>query len=529
MSFLKEEALDIKLLEQILRPASYADIPFGVVSYEVQSGRDIDVTTLYKGASTTMADAGGVRALAVARGFTPGEGEAIASARGRRAQALVELEKAKKSKVYGLRDIATEDHWDNVANSMLMKPGEHPLVTDKGALPNKITLRAYFIDRSEFYDKIVGDPQEQNPYKTKIEESGRGRLSYIINRDKFLKAVNNQNPNMLQLPTYGKFPAVSGAVNMEFKSDIVGIEYVDVEFYRATSDVVIPKTEGEKFLIQEGWAELQEKTTTDIANLKETALTEKFNPNGTLPTSVQWAMEASVQERLDSFGDGSTSLASSIVHDIEGKLDTIDKYTREVVAISNQISTLILAPVQLAQHIQNTYKTLMGAITNPIESFDFMLSKVDLFADQMSDITYDTLDTLGLYNASEDIMHMGYGFSAVAEAVVEIPYDSVEQVIEARDNITSSYSSVISIIARFPEFEDVLGSLQGLYGNTISYLIDKQAHLPNARSITTIKNLPLIVTAYTVYGDAGGVEDLALRNKVKSRLFPPVELEVLSL
>jgi len=519
-------AIDLKLLKQNLRQATYADIPFGVVTYKVQSGRDVETTTLYKGSPTTIGGGSGAssdRAIAASRAA-----QQVADIQGEfRAPRVAALQKSITNEPVPLQPgqnlhelESTETYWKKVASSHLITPGEHPLVDDKGALPTKVMLRAFFVDQT--YPSAV--ERDKRGHVTE----GRGRRSYTEQRDRFLEKVNNPNPYILQLPTYGAFPAVTGTVHAEYDHNKGGVEYVDVEFFRATTDLTMPSPIGDKSVINELYSILQIETTVVIAVVQANIQSKVSTPTG-IPTHISDQMKLSVSDRLATFAQGAGALPSGIIQDINDAVATIDKFNRQIVNISNQINTLILAPARLAQHIQDTYNTLLGAITSPVESYNYMIAKLDTFISDMQDVTYDALDTLGLYDTSCVTTHMGNAFGVMAQASKDTDYTSVEEVITAREEITDRYASIVTILARFPEYADLASTINNMYGMLIEYLITQQANLPNAKDIITRKNTPLIVTAYNVYGDATLEESLAQRNKITSRLFPPVELEVLAL
>jgi hypothetical protein len=388
----------------------------------------------------------------------------------------------------------------------------HPLVDDKGALPTKVVLRAFFIDNADTYSK-----------KSTLHQY---RESYIQERDKFLELVNSPNPYMLQLPTYGAFPAVAGVVNMEFDSKRMGIEYVDVEFYRYTKKITSPSTKGDKMKLNTNYIATREQTALTVARMKDSLADRLKHQNG-LPHKTAEIMKKRVLDSLNAVADKISALSTGIVESTNDMMATVDKYNRAVVNIANDIDTLILAPARLAQHIRDTYTTFVGAITSPIESFNYMKNSLDIFIDDIKDVTLDGLDALGLYDVASKAEHIGHTFSVMSKASIDTQYTSSTDVLKDREIITERYTSICVILARFPDLADLQASINSLYGSLMDYLIEQQANLPNTRTITVADNTPLLVTTYDMYGDTELEDALAYRNKVESRLSPPRELEVL--
>ncbi len=490
---LPETSPDIELYKDLILDdngrlkASYGGVPFGVVSYSIRTGRqqetkDLSIQTSKKMDGDSDDDDG--------------------TGRNRK-----ELAASATTIVDG--------------TTGLIIPGVIPQVIDEGPIPTRITLIAFFITTPAH--RIVPDSYNSSD----IAQIGR-YVSYTVYRDAFLKLTASGTPAMLQLPTYGKFLVRPGKINTKYSHDKGGIEYIECEFFRATEDLTVPSNTGAKIIVTNNATALINTISANISNLQDKLVTSLQNTTGGLSSVKSTDMCDTNTSLLDTLSDGIGSLTSTVISTVEDGISTVDSYIRQVTALSNNITSLILAPVQLAEDILSSYTELSGSITRPIESYEYMKDKMGIFIDEMQDITYATLDTLGIYNSSVKIQHISSSFTVMAEAATESPFDSSDSVIEARQEITDLYTSAIEIVSGFPEYEDLLNGMQALYTSLMSYMLDQQTNLPNTRTVETPKNCPLVVTSYAVYGDSDRVDTLAARNEINNQLLPPTELKVLT-
>jgi prophage DNA circulation protein len=503
-------AIDIDLLRQTLYPASYAGVPFGVVNYTIQSGRDVEVIKLFKGAPSTVTSGSSSSRKRAAERVAISEGAAN-NATAKQLNIAASADALKGVLEGGL----FQPYWEKVVSSSEIAPGEHPLIKDKSGLPNKIVLRAFFIDERD---------TENNT-----------RVSYTVARDKFLEAANDPNPKLLQLPTYGAFPAVPATVSATYDNNKGGIEYVDIEFYRATTDIVIPST-NTKQSISLLSSDYLTANTREVVAAQGVALALNENNNHNIPwiTSERYQGLNGVALSIASAKASitTTSFIDDLSASIAGVTGSIDKYIREVTAISNKISTLILTPSRLAEQILNSYSTLIDAITGPVDAYNYMKNRFTVLGNKYHNITDQALQTLGLqddgYSLSVDQLHLNTQFNYMCTSAVDAQFFSSEEVLTVIDQLTTAFNLQVRINSSSPSYEDSFSLLQSMYGASLEYLLEQQALLPKVRTISTRENTPLLVTTYNLYGDIAVEELLALRNNTQSNLYPPTELEVLS-
>lgn len=484
LSRLPKTASDVELLLNTMQKASYNNIQFGVVSYEVNTGRNWIIEEWTganaEGIRTTTAVDAGSKIATMAANVDPSKLNPKLNQPPKKIDASSELQ--------------------------VPQDGE-PHIYPKGMIAQTVKLRAFFISNPTPTFTISVEP-------------------YMLNRDAFIEATNDEVPKILQLPSYGPFLAVAGRVTSSFTYDKLGIEYVDVEFYKATTDIAIPKIDYRNYIASKN-REVYSAISTDTAYTYTSLLADNENSSGSIPTSTATSFKDSITNSINTLITGVKSISSSVISTIEEKKASLDKYIRQVTAITDNISSAILAPAQLLDDLTQSYQTLADAITSPIEAYNFMRNKLEIFLNDIESITYETLDAVGLYDLAIKTYHVSATFSEVCSAIGNKEYVSTSEAIADSEELNALMARV-AIISEFHEYRDTYAALDSLYGYTAKYLTEQIALVPDVRTIRTSENTPLIVTAYKLYADPSRSTEIANRNEAKSKLFPPIELEVLS-
>ena len=516
-------AIDVELLKQTLQEATYGGIPFGVETYQITTGRDLAVHVLGVDKTTVVGGGSGLINKAANRfdqvEFTR-QKEAFAA----------------KKEQDKLKDVPTDSPTKAQSkvdgSSTPQTPDQNmPELNDNGAVAHVITLRCFFMD-------VAGTRNNLPP--SLINEVARNtgaflsRESYTVNRDKFLELVNSGVPHQLQLPSYGAIPCIAGTVKTTWSNQSGGIEYIDVEFYRDTKDLKPVSVTGTQLVI--GFSkDYLFVNAREVTAAQQAALDANRNSNFNIP----WGLSEHYQDlngvalavASAEASITTTSFIDDVSASIAGVTGSIDKYIRQVTEISNDISSLILAPARLAEKLLNSYNTLLNAVTGPVDAYNYMKNRFTVLGNKYDNITDAALETLGLkddgYSLSVDQIHLNTQFNFMCTSVVDITYFSSEEVIDIIEDIKSYYNLLLRINSSFASYEDSFALLQSIYGATLDYLVEQQALLPNVRTITTRENTPLLVTAHSIYGTTLFEELLARRNNVNSALYPPTELEVL--
>jgi len=531
-------ALDHKAFLDRLKYSRFDGIPFFVLDYTISAGRLIDTTPFDKAKkitagrgskSTTMSGVGSKRGFATKKSvFNLDEKSkqvAINTQRDYNLKKAVE-----KAKILG-------------QGTGLASVGDHPIPKDRGMNPNKITLHIFFKDVIEqtksadtevTFEGVFKWSEDKGTYRdnfTRLDYNPSSNIlyPYTVLRDRFLKAVADPSPRYLELPSYGKFLAIPGKVDIKYDGDKGGIEYVTAVFYRATKDIEIQNKVSNKVAIDSRINAVNAMSHYTVVKIKQEMLNRHKNPSGFLPTKITERLAENSENFLELSKKNVNKMISTLVKAEQVAFSTIDSYNRQIRKISNTITTLVQTPEKFADHLLDAYKTLNKSITQPIEAYNHFKNSIHSFLDIVEGITYSTLDTLGLdrEKVSEAVLHIGYSFTFLSESAIDTEFESTNQVTIAKEDLTAIYNRVIGLITSFPEYDDLSTTISSLYGDVLEYLGDELDRQPTETTLSIKEDTPLLVTSYDLYGTTLYVDSMAARNNVPNKLFPPTQLKVL--
>ena len=488
---MSEDALFYRELVSRAKNAKYGDARFWVINYTINSGRKVKEESFSGAAGVASTSVGGavkIRRMYAAMVSNPAINEEKREAY---------YEKHKKILSTSVVD----------ANAEKIPIGANYVPIDLAANVYKINMRVFFLNTNE-----------------------KGRfIPYTEHRDAFIKQMQDPNPKMLQLPTYKKFPAIPASCKATYDSKKNGYEMADVVFYRATANVVVEDVD---ISVASVFSKIDalDKALDTLGEAQTSLLAKMTNASGNLASTTAQATQATQKKSLLKSIQG---LNATISAKIAGTMGTVSNVLSKATAISENIASLVMQPVDLMRDLSGLYDTMISVVTSPIEAMNYFVVKAKTFTLDLKESTeripnaVTTLAVnLGLYSSSVHVAHAVLSFNAVATSALSIDFTSSQEAIEARDSISDIYNDLISVVSEHTEYASFLPYLNAVYSGITSYLITLQAILPQIRNIEVPSDTPLITIAYNVYGDANMESDLLNRNGLKSMYYLPNTLEV---
>ena len=376
---------------------------------------------------------------------------------------------------------------------------EFPFVEDLGRKARIIQVECYFLEGLEMPD-------------------------YIQARDTFIEICEQKGEDILQLPTWEPFNASVGEIKTTFNNKEGGIERVSITFYRSVKNIQPSSV-----------VDTEREVETKVAEAKQ-AIIDTFyvnfsvneNTDPEVPDDYGTAKFVAEDTRnaFEKFADKMkeyASYANTIQSEVNGYVQTINGYVNDLV-------TLIETPEQLVSETLAIIEQCSSIFTRPFDAFNAQLNMFETFPDQLDEIVGTTLDKLqlGRNNKSLKATVKNACLSQMSLVAKDIDFANAAQAGEVRDLIAEKGEEVQ--LENGEEYGDhkIYGTISRMLSASIIDLTERSSVLPFIETVRTVKNIPLLVMAYGLYGDAERFQELQERNEVRNNLFPPLELEVLS-
>jgi prophage DNA circulation protein len=355
-----------------------------------------------------------------------------------------------------------------------------PLVEDGGKLPREFDIVCFF--------------------------SGN---NYFVERDAFIKAIEDGNPGTLILPNHDPLTVRAGRAVNRFNSREGGFERILVTFVQTS----------EEAFEQPAQTVNTEKVADDAANASQSSIRAAFS-------MVASTFEAAAV-KSDQMVEAVSSTISTVMAGGEGApldsiLDSLDN-------MSNNARTLIQSPQTLALEITDTVDAITFAFTNPIDAFN---SQVQLFEDYGLGLPFYPIDTPSDQDVDDNRTSMiqivqNSALAGAGRSLAKAEFESLDDALLAKDSFDSAIREQQIANGDQEGYDDVYNSLTALQAAVAQHIND-QENLPSNVILEYAAQVPTLVIAEDLYGDADRDQELVDRNAIRNPLFCKNQMSVLS-
>jgi prophage DNA circulation protein len=267
--------------------------------------------------------------------------------------------------------------------------------------------------------------------------------------------------------------------------------------------------------------------TIDMAGQSKTAATAAiaqarigFSQKFTIVAAAGFVVDSALA-RLNEVTATITATANSITT----LPDEAAKLVSGISQYSGAVSSLILAPGELAQSIVQMIGQLQMAAANPLAAFDALKL---LFGFSPGEPGTATTPSRALEESNR--VEIGRLVSRVAvvsaaSAAADIDYASYDDALAARDTLMDQFDALV----QDTDDSDIVDALIDAQSAMNQDLTTRGLQLPRLRHITLLESTPATVLAWRLYGDPTQASTIADRNKVSDPFFLPggVPIEVI--
>lgn len=196
--------------------------------------------------------------------------------------------------------------------------------------------------------------------------------------------------------------------------------------------------------------------------------------------------------------------------------------------LGSNASELVNSPERMADQMAATFDYLSQASNSAEDTFRVMTT-FQAYGDGDKPPVYTT-PTRQRETANNKAMNEFTKVVAVSQAsksAVQIPFASVEDATEIRDQLTASIDAIMETTER----DDVFLQLQDLRAQVVNAIPPPDQNLATVSTINLQQTVPSLVLAYDRYEDLSMESDINARNKIRHPGFVPggVDLEVLEI
>jgi prophage DNA circulation protein len=193
--------------------------------------------------------------------------------------------------------------------------------------------------------------------------------------------------------------------------------------------------------------------------------------------------------------------------------------------LSDATATLVRAPIDLAQSLDEIWEGIKDAVDAPGEAVSALESYFD-YAGTGDDVPQTTPARLR-QQANRDALAYQFSIGALVTAcdmAAAADYDSQQAADDMRDALCLAIDD-----ASLTADDALFDALTGLYTALVGNLGDRPG-LPELVTVTLVQDIPALVLAQQLYGDAARAADIVSRNAVEHPGFVPAgrALEVLN-
>lgn len=409
---------------------------------------------------------------------------------------------------------------------------------------DRVSQTGFFRSVPFFYETVEGEigrrtslqefPGRDQPF---VEDLGRRTRRFTIDmfvlgedydqaRDKLREALEQPGPGELEHPYWGTLTVtVDGGVRIRESTKQGGYAQFSVSFIEAGAELPVLELPDTK----EEVAAAAEKVTA--------AAEDRFAAAYSVASAIAAVVEAAIE---------AVQAVASMINKVRGKIaaamQLVNDLKAAVDAFADAATSLILTPVALANAITGLIASVVSAINNISDAFstlqDFFgvdgedavpsvgsafssATKVNVLSKAVATLTTFGDDFLVLPETTDQeiqaaenqrqiarLFQIGSAVS-IAEAAIEIEFDSFDQAQLVRDQVVS----LLDLVLDDDTLEDELYNPLTEFRSVVVDHFNRTANtLPELQDYTPNVTLPALLIAYQIYGDSKREGELMARN-----------------
>lgn len=332
----------------------------------------------------------------------------------------------------------------------------------------------------------------------------------IAKRDALLAALNKAGPGELVHPTLGELRVQVGDVDWSFSTRMGGMFTFSIQFYDATSELY-PRVA----------IDTQAKAAAQISQAESVA-TDTFAESFSVDGQPEFVLAAAVA-RLDDVVDA----VGQVVATVTTLPEELTVLTGAVSQLGTAASSLVLAPLQLADQVRGVCNQLVVAASQPRAAYEALRSLFG-YGNDLDPIEPSTPSRQREADNQSAIVQMVQQLATLeaARAATLIEYPSLDDAIAVRSELIEQ----IDALSEADIDDAVYQQLSIVRAAVAGDIRARGANLARLVKLSLPDTLPSLVLAWQLYGDASRAAELESRNRIQDPLFMPsgVPLEALN-
>ena len=358
---------------------------------------------------------------------------------------------------------------------------------------------------TNYIEDLGGKPRS---YQLEIIVASTSSADYFAYRDSLLNALNSSTPGTLEHPLYG---TIDNAVCIDFSLSEnfseFGVSIVSALFEISRNTGIPSQTNTALSQLVAGNAAVNAAVNSDIAD--RFAITSKFKDNFTAAVNKVAGMVTGFTDATSFIGDAASD---------------INLITESIGQLSADINSLIIAPQDLADAIDNVFSTIDG-VTGTTESTAETMADLFGFGDDDDDINTSTAGKTEraknneVLNGAMNCQALGYAYTNAAQS----DFSTVDEIDTAANALEVQYQAIIvggTSQAAKDAATDLRAVVQGFFG-------EKRLNASQVITVFTPTTSTRLLS-YQYYGDSSNGEEIAALNNIGDVSFISDNVEILT-
>jgi prophage DNA circulation protein len=363
------------------------------------------------------------------------------------------------------------------------------------------------------YTEDLGKKAREINIRAYVINSPTGDASFLDLQDALIRAIEaDATPGTLVHPILGTLQVVPKDCRHTWSNQEGGIAYFDLTFIEAGEN---------KYPAQS----LDTKGAVNDSADKAIEAIQSVIGGGFVSTGLPSYVAEAAQSILGDF----TSNVESALRVAAPIAADAAKLRKAVATFNKQVVSIAQTPTALAKQATQLVAQLRKSFTSGKSAYIALAKLVDFGANLPA--VAETTTTRKQQTANQALlvgMVQQTALVELANAVAEVPFDSYNDAVVARDDLAARLDSAIVAIGS-TDNDDAYMALEGLRASMVKDVTDRAANLRRVKTIIPTKCMPALVTSYSLYQTASNDAEIVARNHVRHPGFLPANqpLEVL--
>ncbi len=239
----------------------------------------------------------------------------------------------------------------------------------------------------------------------------------------------------------------------------------------------------------------------------------------------------------DWIADAATALVDDLVDELEsaagrfvGGRALVADLARDIGAVRSGVLGLVLSPLDLANAVSALFNTI-GALDSDARQVRTVLASLVTWGPEESPVATTTATRQREKDNHKAFLALARSSAVieVAKASAQIEFESYDEAAAVRDELTEQIDAE-AVAAGEIGSDALYVALQELYAAVSKDITARGANLARVTTVVPDAELPALVLAQDLYGDAARADEIVARNGIRHPAFVPggQALEILS-